>query len=113
MTDVVRCVLCPAEGPGADWTARPLAEVVILRNSFSHDAGVVLPADYQACAACSAWLDDPDRDEQALPAHLLEPVELLVKAATLDAITARQLRADLVGQVRHLAEALTPWGGDP
>jgi hypothetical protein len=109
VTDVIRCVLCPASSTAASWTTRTLAEPVALRNSFDHNAAIVLPGAVNVCGACSVWLSDPDRDEQALPAHLLEPIDLLVRAATPHAITARQLRADLIGQVRHLAAAL----GDP
>lgn len=101
-------MICPAAigaALAAGWTTQVLAGPVEYRSVFGGDPIPPTPAGtYHLCPACSDWLT-AHRD-RALPALVAASIDATVTAANLQPLTARRLRAELVGMVRHLAEAL-------
>jgi len=68
----------------------------------------ILPAGtWAVCSVCSTWLDG-DHWDHPLPAPLQELLDTTVRAARLHPTTGVALRAELVGQARHLAAAFHP-----
>ncbi|MFB9238683.1 hypothetical protein ACFFWC_24670 [Plantactinospora siamensis] len=108
---MIRCVLCPATEPAAfaalchGWTSRTTTEPVVYRSAFSAGPFAITPAgEHHLCPACTAWLAD-HRDRQ-LPEAVTASIAETIAGAELATETARYLRMELVGMVRHLAEAL-------
>lgn len=103
-----RCALCPAASGAAlaaGWTTHTLAEPVAYRSIFTSEPLPPTPAGtYHLCPACSDWLTD--HRDRALPASVVASIDATLAAANLQPRTARRTRAEMVGMVRHLAEAL-------
>lgn len=106
----VRCVLCPRQGTGEGWSPRLLATSVNFRSAFTNEPMLSLAGRYLACWACARWLDNPNRAETPLPQAILAGIDDMLDAAQLHPTTRRAARAELVGQVRHLADHLTTQG---
>ncbi|MEV7264186.1 hypothetical protein AB0N38_11605 [Micromonospora aurantiaca] len=114
----IHCVLCPATEPTAlaalahGWTPRVLAEPVTYRSVFGHGLPPTPAGEHSLCATCSAWLDN--HRDRMLPVATLNAIDATIAAGgELHPTTERRLRMELVGMVRHLAEALTTPGTVP
>ncbi|MEU9516609.1 hypothetical protein [Micromonospora sp. NPDC048169] len=114
----IHCVLCPAAEPTAlaalshGWTYRVLPEPVTYRSIF---CGPMLPTpagEHSVCATCSAWL--ADHRDRMLPVAVLDAIDAIIAAGVeLHPATERRLRMELIGMVRHLADALAAPGTLP
>lgn len=115
------CAICPAtadEALAADWTTRTLDEPVAYRSAFTsaRDPLPPVPAGkHDLCGDCSEWL--ADHRDRALPPGVVAGIDALTR--NQDPFTARYARRELVGMIRHLAEAFTsasplsrPWSQD-
>ncbi|MEU3112670.1 hypothetical protein ABZ652_01150 [Micromonospora chalcea] len=115
----IHCVLCPATEPTAlaalahGWTSWVLPEPVLYRSVFGKGLPATPAGEHSVCATCSAWL--ANHRDQMLPPATLEVIETAIRAAGMELhpTSERRLRMEMVGMVRHLADALTAPGGDP
>lgn len=108
---LIRCVLCPAStgaALAAGWTWRTLTQPVTYRSALGHDLPPTPAGYYALCAPCSAWLADAGRQEKPLPPAVTAAIDVKVTDADLHPMTARRVRAEMVGMVRHLADHLQP-----
>ncbi|MET7705449.1 hypothetical protein [Micromonospora sp. NPDC005413] len=106
-----RCLICPAaagQSLAIGWTTRTLRAPVIYRSALGGGTADTPAGEHRLCPTCSAWL--PEHRDRMLPPAVLDGIEATVGAADLHPATARRLRLELVGMVRHLAEALTQPG---
>lgn len=106
----IRCAFCPAAEPNAlaalahGWTARMLTRPVTYRSAFG-DLPPTPAGEHHLCPVCTEWLTD--HRDRMLPPAVLAGITDTVDGAGLHPRTARRLRLELVGIVRHLADALT------
>jgi hypothetical protein len=105
------CVICWAddseEPDTAAWTEAVLPAAIPWRSAFVPDGQLpVTPAGpCRLCPPCTAWL--PGYRIAPLPAAIAELVDGLV-AMLEHPMTRSKVRAELVGQVRHLGSQLQP-----
>ncbi|MBQ1060049.1 hypothetical protein [Micromonospora sp. C41] len=110
----IDCVLCAttADEPAAGWTVRTLSRPVTCRSTVGGPMPPTPAGEHQVCPTCSAWLTD--HRDRMLPAAALAVIEAaLTNTPGLHPTTERRLRLELVGMVRHLADALTAPGTLP
>jgi hypothetical protein len=104
-----QCVICSAVTADAgDWTPWTLPEPIHWRSAFSHD-GEEPPhpaGRFHACPKCTAWI--PRHRAGNMPPALQEGIHALVSSQEMHRQTRRQLHAELVGRMRHLAGLLQP-----
>jgi hypothetical protein len=103
------CAICSAvAGDDGSWARWILPEDIHWRSAFTHDGQEPpLPAgQYETCPTCTRWI--PDSRTADLPAAVRQALDDTLTAASLHPITARHLRAELVGRLRHLAGQLQP-----
>lgn len=102
------CLICPAtsgDAVAAGWTGCTLVEPVTYRSTFGGGLPPTPAGRYDICPACSAWLTD--HRDRPLPDAVQEGIAKMAGSVDLTAPTARRLRMELVGIVRHLADAVT------
>ncbi|MFY1589129.1 hypothetical protein ACN267_32255 [Micromonospora sp. WMMD734] len=105
---ILRCVLCPAaagDSLAAGWTTRTLDGPVAYRSRLGGPLPPTPAGTHHLCPTCTTWL--AGHRDRALPPAVVDGITATVAAAGLHPATARVLRRELVGIVRHLAEAFT------
>lgn len=106
-----QCVICSTiTGDPGDWTQWDLPEPIHWRSAFTHD-GQEPPhpaGRFLACPTCTAWI--PRHRAGAMPAAAQRGIHAMVSQPQLHPRTRRQLHAELVGRLRHLAGQLQPAG---
>lgn len=104
--DPTKCVLCQTADPGEDgWTEWDLPKPITWRRAHASESPI--PARrWKACPPCTAFI--PRARTGSMPAALQAAVHEAVWCVPLHPATRRDLHAEIVGRVRHLARQLVP-----